>query len=131
MQKQKRMTKAAIFARCETAVKAKVSGGKMTPMHIENMRRGHRILRTLIADINSKKPKYKSQVERALRDLHPRTEYCDDMLIRDLADVGVTLTRLMQGRRRSVEKPMTDAGFLCEYLKEEFAEQHLPNHDAS
>ena len=42
------------------------------------------------------------------------------MLIRDIAEVCVTLNRLEQDRRRSEEAKLMEAGILCEALKDEF-----------
>ena len=117
-----RRTKAAIFDRCARGVRAAVNKGHVTPMQVESIGKGRKLLFVLIRDIASPKPKYREQVSKALQDVHPRTEYDNEgMLIHDLADVCVTLRRLEQGRKRPDEKKHTDAALLAEYLKEEFS----------
>lgn len=73
-------------------------------------------------DLASHKPKYAAYLERALHDLHTHTDYCNAMLIRDVADVCVTLSRLEAGRRRSNRDKLIEAALLCEYLKDEFGQ---------
>lgn len=58
-------------------------------------------------------------VERAMQELHPRTNYCQAMLIREIADVCVTLNYLERGEERGGDKP-TDAVCCCEFLADEF-----------
>lgn len=84
------------------------------------MKRGRLNVLGLIRDLASPRPKHAASIERALHDLHPHTEYCNEMLIRDLADVCVTLSRLEQGRRRSNREKLIESALLCEYLKDEF-----------
>lgn len=59
-------------------------------------------------------------VERAMQELHPRTNYCQAMLIREIADVCVTLNYLERGEERG-ENKSTDAGFCCGFLADEFS----------
>ena len=67
-----RKTKAAIFDRCLRAVRlAANKDNKYTPVQIENIKRGRKILLTFIRDLKSNKPKY-GHVGRALKDVHPR-----------------------------------------------------------
>ena len=54
-------------------------------------------------------------VEQAMRELHPRTTYCQAMLIRDLADVCVTLHYLEQRSERAHEKS-AEAVLCCTFL---------------
>lgn len=100
-------------------------------MQIDNMTRGRKLLLNIIRDIASSKPKYAGFIERALHDLHTHTEYCNEMLIRDLADVCVTLGRLEQGRRRTNRDKLIDSALLCEYLTDEFTQDvQSASHDA-
>ena len=116
--------KKAILDRCARVMRKAEGNGELTLMQIENVRKGRRMLLALIRDLASPKPKHTAVVERALNDVHPRTEYCNAMLIRDIADVCVTLNRVEQGRRRSEDKRHTEALLLVEFLKDEFSSMH-------
>jgi hypothetical protein len=119
-----RKTKAAIFDRCARALrKAEKDGNELTPVQVESVRRCRKLLLTFIRDLASPKSKYAAIVERALNDVHPRTEYCAAMIIRDVADVCVTLNRVEQGRRRLEEKKHTDVILLVDFLKGDFGPQ--------
>lgn len=113
--------KVAVFDRCARAIRTTLAKGRSTPMQLENMRRGRIMLLRIIRDLASPKSKYVGYIERAMHDVHTHTEYCDAMLIRDVADVCVTISRLEQGRRRSNREKLIDAAHLCECLKDEFS----------
>lgn len=115
--------KAEIFSQGARAVRLTLAHGKSTAGEIRNINRARQTLFAFIRELTSKKPKYKPYLERAMHALHPRTEYCVSMLIRDVADVCVTLNRLEQGRRRTDRTKLLDAQLLCEYLVDELRQQ--------
>ena len=131
MTPKRRNSRSAVFDRCARSVRTTLANGRSTPVQVENMRRGRLNVLGLIRDLASPRPKHAAFVERALHDLHPHTEYCNQMLIRDLADVCVTLSRLEQGRRRTNREKLIESALLCEYLKDEFTSvPQIPNSDA-
>ncbi len=111
-----------IFRAGARAVRGVIAKGKSTSAQVSKIRLARlslmRIMSALAVEGN--KYKYFTLVEAALRDLHPRTEYCVGMMIRDIADVSVTLNRLEQDRRRTDRQKLIDAGYLCEFLSDEF-----------
>jgi len=111
---------ARIFNSCGKAVRITLANGKSTSGQIARIKLGRRILLRFISDLASDERKHRDPVERAMHDLHPRTEYCTAMIIRDLADICVTLSRLEQGRRRSDRQKLLDAALYCEFLTDEF-----------
>ena len=116
-----RKAKAAIFDRCLRAMrKAEKDADDLTVVQVENVRRCRRLFFTFVRDLASPTPKYAAIIERALKDIHPRTEYCTATVIRDVADVCVTLNRIEQGRRRLEDKKHTDALIFVEFLKHDF-----------
>ena len=86
---------------------------------------GHATLMDIIRDLAGPKPKYGDCVQRALHDCHPRTEYFPALMIRDVAEVCVTLHELereldtLVERDRALETRMTNAKFFCQYLAQE------------
>ncbi|MBI2610845.1 hypothetical protein HYW60_02840 [Candidatus Kaiserbacteria bacterium] len=113
-------TRASILKGCGKAVRSVYANGKVSEADRNNLERGHQLLFGLIRNLASETPKYRLQIERALQDVHPRTDYCIAMLIRDIADVCVTLNRLRAGGGRSVESKVVDASALCIHLGYEF-----------
>lgn len=118
----------AIFDRSARAVRTTLAKGVSTRMQVENMKKGRLTLLLFIRDLATSKPKFAAHIERALHDLHPHTDYCNFMMIRDVADVCVTLNRLEHGRRRSNRETLLDSALLCEYLKDEFAQEAQNQH---
>lgn len=112
--------KVAVLDRCARVMRrAETNKGELTVMQVENVRKGRKLLYSFVRDLLSSKPKFANVIRRTLKDVHPRTEYCTSMLIRDTADICVTLTRVEQGRRRSDGKKHVDALLLLEILKDE------------
>jgi hypothetical protein len=116
----------AILDRCIRALRKAERGDELNTVQIENIQSGRRLLLLFIRDLASLKPKYADVMERALNDVHPRTEYCNAMLIRDIADTCITLNRVEQGRRRSEGKKHDEAMMFITVLKDEFSGQHPP-----
>jgi len=127
MNPQRKM-KAAIFGRCLRAMrKAEKDADDLTVVQVESVRKCRKLFFTFVRDLASPKPKYADIIERALKDIHPRTEYCISTVIRDVADVCVTLNRIEQGRRRLEDKKHTDALIFVEFLKHDFGNHPSPS----
>jgi len=114
--------KVEIFDEAAKAVRLTLAHGRSSPSQIVSINRARKTLLGLIRELAYSKPGNAEYLERAMHDLHPRTEYCAAMLIRDTAEVCVTLNRLEQGRRRSDRTKLLDAQMLCEYLTDEFGQ---------
>lgn len=57
-------------------------------------------------------------VEHALHDLHAGSDYRESgRLIRDLADICITLERVAEGTRRTTEGKITEAALFCSFFK--------------
>lgn len=83
-----------------------------------NLERARLLLLEIIQKLAGGNTAEMQHVEQAMGELHPRTTYCQAMLIRDLADVCVTLHYLEQGRERTHERS-TEAVICCRFLAEE------------
>ena len=60
-------------------------------------------------------------MEDVLHELHPDIPYGEDpmLLVRDIADIVITLDRLIETRHRSDEKKILQAQLFCMRLAEE------------
>jgi len=123
-----RKAKAAIFDRCARAMRrSEKDVDDLTVVQVESVRKCRKLLLTFIRDLAAPHSKYADIIERALKDIHPRTEYCISTVIRDVADVCVTLNRIEQGRRRLEDKKHTDALIFVEFLKHDFGNHPSPS----
>ena len=87
--------------------------------HKKNLERGRLLLFEIIKNLASGNTEDMARVERSLRALHTRTQFDQAMLIRDLADIGVTLHLLEQGVNIPDGRASDTMCFL-EFLTEEF-----------
>ena len=85
----------------------------------KNLERGRLLLLEIIKNLASGNTEDMARVERSLRALHTRTQFDQAMLIRDLADIGVTLHLLEQGVNIPDGRASDTMCFL-EFLTEEF-----------
>lgn len=109
-----------VFESCGKAVRVTLANGRSTPAQLKSIKLGRLILLGIIGDLACGRVKFRDPIDRAMRDLHPRTEFCTAMTIRDIADVCVTLDRLEQNRRRDDRTKLLEAALLCEFLTDEF-----------
>ncbi len=109
-----------IFKECSRALRAASSHGTCTERQKAYVEQARLALLDMVRDLtNSKNQRILVYMEGLMRDLHPRTEYCRAMIIRDLADVCVTLKRVTQDRRRTDHMKIVDAMMCCKFLGEE------------
>ncbi len=80
-------------------------------------------LRLLIRELCLEPPPPESLtiMEDVLHELHPDIPYGEDpmLLVRDIADIVITLDRLIETRHRSDEKKILQAQLFCMRLAEE------------
>ena len=117
-------TKATILDACGKAVRTAFTLGKSEPSELESVGQGRLVLLGFIRDFASadnKQSLHLQRIVRAMHDLHPEVDYVSRVaIIRDLADICITLERIESGKRRSNEKKNLEATLACEYLKDEF-----------
>ncbi len=59
------------------------------------------------------------RVIKTMRELHPQKTYCHVALVRDIADICVTLDRVMRGLPRRDFHKTSEASHFCMFLSEE------------
>lgn len=106
---------------CRKALFSIVSEGKSTPSQLRDVANGYKAVRTIVADLASEKPLYLEQVEAALRDIHTGTEYSGevDAALRDVADICLTLARVVNRKTRSNSMKLPEAAMFCQHLRDE------------
>lgn len=109
-----------LFKECSRALRAASSNGTCTEGQRACIEQARRALLVMIRALtNESDQRHLVYMESVMRDLHSRTEYCRAMIIRDIADICVTLKRVTQDRRRTDHMKMVDAMMCCRFLGEE------------
>jgi len=85
----------------------------------KNLERGRLLLLEIIKNLASGNTEDMARVERSLRALHTRTQFDQAMLIRDLADICVTLHHFEQDASMSEDR-VRDMFCVLEFLAEEY-----------
>lgn len=106
---------------CRKALFAIVSEGKSTSSQLRDVANGYKAVRIIIADLVSEKPLHLEQVEAALRDIHPGTEYSGEVeaALRDVADICLTLFRVHNKKTRSNSMKLPEAAMFCQHMRDE------------
>ncbi len=119
------MAQQQIFLDCRRAI-PKVHGlgaDKADAADVDRIKAACSALRLLIRELCQEPPPAESLtiMSEVLLELHPEIPYGEDpmLLVRDIADVIITLDRLTEKRHRSDQKKVLVAQLFCTRLSEE------------
>ena len=119
------MAQQQIFYLCRKAI-PKVHGlgaDKAVPQDVDSIKSACSALRLLVRELCLEPPPPESLtvMSEVLKELHPEIPYGDDpmLLVRDIADVVITLDRLVDNRHRSDSEKVLIAQLFCTRLSEE------------
>ena len=110
---------AKVLNACQKAVGIVFTEGSNTPAQARDIASGRGVLLSIIVGLAKEDPATMRYVEPALNDLHTQAEYSVDMMIRDIADVCLTLSRLADGKTRTERIKLAEATLLCQHLRDE------------
>lgn len=110
---------AKVFDACQKAVGIVFTEGKCTATQLRDLANGYLAIRSLIRDLTEEHPKYQETLERAFEYVHPGRELSVEMMIRDLADIAVTIGRLRDGKSRTLQIKLAEATMFCQQFRNE------------
>ncbi len=114
--------RAQILDKCQKAIGAAYDAGRECNLEERaSIAAARGMLHTVIRGLLSKRPTLNKQVRSALEDLHTTQQnYTIDKMVRDIADVCVTLEALENGSTRSNGARHMEARMFCQHLRNEF-----------
>lgn len=91
---------------------------KAKPSELETLQKVSDLILIIIHEMSACKPLTQRYewVRTILEQMHPNPDYSfTESAIRDLADIGVTLARLLEGKHRSDATKIMDAQMFCDF----------------
>ena len=117
-------TSSDALKRCAKAVGAVYSTGqKANDAQKLDIKKGREVLREIMTDLLKEEPVYMKYIELTLKAVHPKNDYCPDMVLRDLADICITLSRLENDKGRSDDGKLVDAMGFCQGLADDLDQE--------